>query len=85
MFALEMGAILPATVAGHDIDRFDDFCEHLLVRDAASQEVIGTYRVLMPTQAARAGSTYSDGEFDLSCLHHLRPRMVELVSQLRAC
>ena len=78
VFAREMGAILPVTLAGHDIDRFDDFCEHLLVRDAASQEVIGTYRVLTPTQAARAGSTYSDGEFDLSRLHHLRPRMVEL-------
>lgn len=78
VFALEMGAILPATLSGHDIDRFDDFCEHLLVRDVASQQVIGTYRVLTPTQAARAGSTYSDGEFDLSRLQDLRPRMVEL-------
>ncbi len=78
VFATEMGATLPGTVPGHDIDLFDDFCEHLLVRDEASQEVIGTYRVLTPTQARRAGSTYSDTEFDLTRLRFLRPRMVEL-------
>lgn len=78
IFALEMGAKLPQTVAGHDIDLFDDFCEHLLVRDVASQQVIGTYRVLTPTQAKRVGSTYSDTEFDLTRLRSLRDRMVEL-------
>ena len=46
VFALEMGAALPQTVSGHDIDLFDDYCEHLLVRDADSHQVIGTYRVL---------------------------------------
>ena len=78
VFALEMGASLPITVPGHDIDLFDDYCEHLLVRDEASGEVIGTYRVLTPTQAKRAGSTYSDTEFDLTRLRSLRERMVEL-------
>jgi putative hemolysin len=78
VFALEMGATLPKTVPGHDIDLFDDYCEHLLVRDSASGQVIGTYRVLTPTQARRAGSTYSDIEFDLVRLRSLRGRMVEL-------
>jgi putative hemolysin len=78
VFAVEMGATLPVTLAGHDIDLFDDYCEHLLVRDEASGEVIGTYRVLTPTQAKRAGSTYSDTEFDLTRLRSLRERMVEL-------
>lgn len=78
VFAVEMGASLPNTVPGHDIDLFDDYCEHLLVRDEASQDVIGTYRVLTPTQAKRAGSTYSDTEFDLTRLRSLRDRMVEL-------
>jgi putative hemolysin len=53
------------------------FCEHLLVRDTASREVVGTYRVLTPAQARRIGSTYSDTEFDLTRLRHLRERMVE--------
>jgi len=78
VFAGEMGARLTTPVAGHDIDLFDDFCEHLLVRDDASGQVIGTYRVLTPAQARRVGSTYSDIEFDLTRLRDLRERMVEL-------
>jgi len=78
VFAGEMGARLATPLEGHDIDLFDDFCEHLLVRDEASGEVIGTYRVLTPAQARRVGSTYSDTEFDLTRLRDLRERMVEL-------
>ena len=78
VFAGEMGARLPNTLAGHDVDLFDDYCEHLLVRQADTGQVIGTYRVLTPAQAKRAGSTYSDTEFDLTRLRGLRERMVEL-------
>jgi putative hemolysin len=78
VFANEMGAKLPATLPGHDIDLFDDYCEHLLVRDTQSGAVIGTYRVLTPVQAKRAGGTYSDTEFDLTRLRAMRERMVEL-------
>jgi putative hemolysin len=73
-----MGARLTTPIPGHDVDLFDDYCEHLLVRDAVSQQVIGTYRVLTPAQARRVGGTYSDTEFDLTRLRSLRPRMVEL-------
>jgi putative hemolysin len=78
VFATEMGARLDTAVAGHDVDLFDDYCEHLLVRDEATGAVIGTYRVLTPAQARRVGSTYSDTEFDLTRLRALRARMVEL-------
>lgn len=78
VFAAEMGARLTTPIAGHDVDLFDDYCEHLLVRDVQSQQVIGTYRVLTPAQARRVGGTYSDTEFDLTRLRSLRPRMVEL-------
>ncbi len=78
VFAGEMGARLDTWIPGHDVDLFDDYCEHLLVRDQASGEVIGTYRVLTPAQARRVGSTYSDTEFDLTRLRALRERMVEL-------
>lgn len=85
VFAQEMGARLsvPAgTPPGHDADMFDPYCEHLLVRAhcAASEarNVIGTYRVLTPDAAKRAGSLYSDMEFDLTRLRPLRGRMVEL-------
>ncbi|MES2482217.1 MAG: GNAT family N-acyltransferase [Pseudomonadota bacterium] len=78
VFATEMGARLQTPVAGHDIDLFDDFCEHLIVRDENTGEVVGTYRVLTPAQAKRVGSFYSDTEFDLVRLRPLRERMVEL-------
>jgi putative hemolysin len=85
VFVDEMGARLdvpPGTPPGHDADRFDPFCEHLLVRtrarDDAPSTVIGTYRVLTPQAAQRAGGYYSEGEFDLAPLAPLKPRMVEL-------
>ena len=78
VFAGEMGARLNTPLPGHDVDLFDDFCEHLLVRDEATGQVVGTYRVLTPAQARRVGGTYSDTEFDLTRLRGLRERMVEL-------
>jgi len=85
VFAEEMGARLevPAgTPPGHDADRFDAHCEHLLVRVRSTGDepapVIGTYRVLTPEAAQRAGGFYSETEFDLAPLASLRGRMVEL-------
>ena len=78
VFVGEMGATIPTTLRGHDIDLFDDFCEHLLVRDGATGEAVGTYRVLTPAQARRVGGLYTATEFDLVRLRHLRPQMVEL-------
>ena len=79
VFAEEMGASLTVpkgSPPGHDIDLFDPFCEHLLVR--AQGAVIGTYRVLTPANALRVGGLYSDAEFDLTRLLSLRAKMVEL-------
>ena len=78
VFVTEMGARLKETIPNHDIDLFDDYCEHLIVRDKTTSQVIGTYRVLTPAQAKRIGSTYSDLEFDLTRLRTYRERMVEL-------
>jgi putative hemolysin len=68
--------------AGHDIDMFDPFCEHLLIRaegvDGEQGPVIGTYRVLTPESAQRVGGLYSETEFDLTRLRPLRSKMVEL-------
>ena len=85
VFVGEMGARLsppPGTPEGLDVDRFDDACEHLLVRtvetDHAAAEVVGTYRVLTPAAARRTGGLYSDAEFDLRPIDDLRPRLIEL-------
>jgi len=85
VFVEEMGARLlppPGTPAGHDADAFDDHCEHLLVRTVDSGDapgrVVGTYRVLTPWAAQRAGGLYSETEFDLGALAPLRGDLVEL-------
>jgi putative hemolysin len=66
-----------------DEDEFDAVCDHLLVEDAASGEVVGTYR--MQTHAlARAGrGFYSAREFALESLP--APLLRESVELGRAC
>ncbi len=81
VFAEEMGANIQG-VDGLDKDGFDSYCDHLLIRDSHSNEVVGTYRILSPRMAAEAGGYYSAGEFDLSRLQHLFDRTVEVG---RAC
>ena len=78
VFAEEMGAKLSSNPEKLDIDEFDAYCDHLLIRDQESLKVVGTYRVLPPHKALEIGRLYSDSEFDLSRLDHLRPKLVEL-------
>ncbi|KAB8195343.1 GNAT family N-acetyltransferase [Nonomuraea phyllanthi] len=72
VFAGEMGARLDSPVSGLDADRFDAYCDHLLVRDG--REVVGTYRLLPP---GRADRLYADAEFDLGALAPIRKDLVE--------
>ena len=78
VFAEELGARLPTKTPGVDQDIFDPYCEHLVVRNEDTGQIIGTYRILSPENAKAIGSYYSEGEFDLTRLQHLRPRMVEI-------
>ncbi len=77
VFAEEMGARLHTPISGLDIDEFDDYCDHLLIREDRSGEIVGTYRMLPPHRAAAIGRIYSDGEFDLTGLADLRHLIVE--------
>ena len=78
VFAEEMGARIPNPELGLDIDRFDEYCDHLLVRNSGDDKVVGTYRMLPPEQAVKAGGYYSETEFDMSRLANLRGSMVEV-------
>jgi len=78
VFAEELGARLSSREPGIDQDIFDAHCQHLVVRDDASGEVVGTYRILPPESARRVGCYYAEDEFDLTRLRLLRPRMVEV-------
>ncbi|MBD0418883.1 GNAT family N-acetyltransferase [Streptomyces sp. TRM S81-3] len=78
VFAGEMGALLSTPQPGYDIDPFDAYCDHLLVNDTVTGQVVGTYRLLPPERASVAGRLYSEGEFDLSALDGIRPGLVEV-------
>lgn len=61
-----------------DWDRFDEYCDHILVREDNSGDVVGCYRMLPPPGAIAAGGLYTATEFDISALDPLRPSMVEM-------
>lgn len=75
VFCTEPGFTLSAST---DADMFDDYCDHLLVREDTSGEVIGCYRMLPPPAAIAAGGLYTATEFDISALHPLRASLVEM-------
>jgi putative hemolysin len=78
VFAEELGARLPTRTPGVDRDLYDPWCEHLIVRDEREGRIVGTYRILSPESARELGGYYSENEFDLTRLQHLRPRLVEI-------
>ena len=87
VFAVEGGARLdgPEAARGLDVDRFDAFCDHLLVRGVGGADdgtVVGTYRVLSPERARAAGGCYTETEFDLT---RLRPLLAKAVELGRSC
>lgn len=84
VFTSEPGFDLAGAVDGRDSDRFDEFCDHLLVREDRSGELVGCYRMLPPPGAIAAGGLYSATEFDVAALDALRPswsRWVERSSE----
>ncbi|MFN4087626.1 MAG: GNAT family N-acetyltransferase [Alphaproteobacteria bacterium] len=71
VFYEEMEAHASADTAAsrRDADQFDEHCEHLLVIDhalgAGPEAVVGTYRFLRRSRAARIGRFYSQDEYNI--------------------
>ena len=78
IFGLEMGAELDVNSEGLDTDRFDAFCDHLVVHDRETGELVGTTRLLSQENATRAGRFYSATEFDLEPLLRYRSGVLEI-------
>ncbi|MFI4968555.1 MAG: GNAT family N-acetyltransferase [Gammaproteobacteria bacterium] len=78
VFAEEMQARLHGDEAGLDVDPFDRFCRHLIVRDRRNDEVVACMRVLVDEDAKRAGSFYSETEFELGQLISAPGRVMEI-------
>lgn len=78
VFSSTPGFSLPAGVRQRDCDRFDEFCDHLLVRDDDTGDLVGCYRMLAPAGAIAAGGLYTATEFDLGAFDPLKPSLVEM-------
>lgn len=78
VFKSEYGAVMSGGTQGVDDDKFDAYCDHLIVRCAQTQDIVGTYRVLLPEQAKRIGRYYSQGEFFMPRIERQLSDVVEL-------
>lgn len=78
IFQEEMGAQLHSRLEGLDYDEFDDYCDHLIVRDRDSHQVVACTRLLPDDAAARLGHFYSQGEFHLDRILSLPGRILEI-------
>lgn len=77
-----------AAITRRDADRFDKFCDHLIVIDHSARnrfnkikpKVVGAYRLLRSDVAEKKGGFYSAGEFDIEPLlaRHPGKRFLEL-------
>ena len=77
VFIETMGLSALENSEGLDKDEFDDYCDHLIVRDTKTLKIVGTYRVLGPHSARKIGRYYSEAEFDLSRFAHIRDKIAE--------
>jgi putative hemolysin len=83
VFNLELGEGLAESYAtGLDVDPFDEFCDHLIVEELATNEIVGTYRLQTGQLAAANLGYYGEREFDFAPYEPFRCEMIELG---RAC
>jgi len=83
IFNLELNeGLISAYADGYDRDRYDDVCDHLVVEDRQSGQIVGTYRLQMGDVAGRHFGYYSEQEFCFAPFEGMRSQIVELG---RAC
>jgi putative hemolysin len=78
VFSEEYGSDLGATTPGLDADHYDTLCDHLIVTDEDTGQLVATTRILHQNDTAGTGGFYSAGEFDLASLARLPGTIAEL-------
>lgn len=63
---------------GLEQDAYDAYCDHLIVKDLETDQVIGTYRLLPGDRAINGIGFYSETEFDLTAYANLKSQTLEL-------
>jgi putative hemolysin len=83
VFNCELGEGLDSSAStGLDRDRFDFICDHLMVHDAATGSLAGTYRMQSGYRAKGNLGYYGEGFFDFAPFENIRAEVLELG---RAC
>lgn len=83
VFNLELGeGLIDSIQTGLDRDDFDTQCDHLIIENGTTSEVVGTYRLQTGEMAAAGRGYYSATEFDFSPFEPFRDSILELG---RAC
>jgi putative hemolysin len=83
VFNQEMGSgLVQSAATQRDVDAFDAVCDHLLVWDQGTDQVVGTYRMQTGVVAQTHLGYYCAQEFDLQAFDACRAQTLELG---RAC
>jgi putative hemolysin len=83
VFNCELGeGLADSTRLGLDRDRFDLICDHLMVHDASSGKLVGTYRMQTGYRAKGNLGYYGEQLFDFGPFESIRGEILELG---RAC
>ncbi len=74
-----------------DFDRFDAYCDHMLVVDRSAQDddgqpvVVGTYRLMRDAYLEKSGGFYTSGEYDLAPMFAAWPEGTRWLELGRSC
>jgi putative hemolysin len=93
VFYEEMAAVPTPEMREHrrDFDKFDPFCDHMLVIDRTQHDedgqplVVGTYRMIREAYLDKIGGFYTAGEYDISPMLAAWPRDARYLELGRSC
>lgn len=77
IFTKEYGARI-RSLQRHDKDRYDPFCEHLMVRTEPAGQLVGYTRILPYRASRQLGAFYTEDEFDINSLRAYHPHSAEI-------
>jgi len=82
IFNVELGeGIKENELSKRDIDKFDANCDHVIINETATDNIVATYRI-HPSWKMHKDGFYTATEFDISSLHLEKSRSIEVG---RAC
>ena len=93
VFYEEMAAVPTVEMRAkkRDFDKYDPFCDHMLVIDRTLHDedgqplVVGTYRMIREAYVDKIGGFYTAGEYDISAMLAAWPRDTRYLELGRSC